>query len=186
MGLIDAQLFLMIVSGVVSQSADQPPNTVPGYLNEDVILPCNCSNRNLEKGFKWQLETGTKKVIFNMNATLVDKAYKSRVEAFLQENDNCSIRLKNLTADDNATYLCVFEHNGIKRHLVNLHVEQRPTEALIIANPPDPPRHPRQNFIIFPIIVLLLVVGCLWNLYLKQRRNRSVQNQDVTEAPEDV
>lgn len=183
MGLFHAPLFLAIVSGVVSQSADRPPDNVTGYLNEDVILPCNCSNRSLKEGFKWQFES--EKLVFHMNATAVDETYKSRVEAF-QENDNCSILLKSLTANDSGTYLCSFNREGLKGHHVRLHVEQRPTVASIIANTPTPPPHLRQNFIIFPILVLLLVVGCLWNLYLKQRRNRSAQNQDVTEVPEDV
>uniref|UniRef100_A0A3Q2QUL4 Ig-like domain-containing protein n=1 Tax=Fundulus heteroclitus TaxID=8078 RepID=A0A3Q2QUL4_FUNHE len=113
-------------------------------LGDDVLLPCNCADRDLKEGFKWQTENPPS-LIFKVKPTeeINWGNYKTRVQMFVNESSNdCSILLKNITEDDNKTYTCRFK-NGVF--------------------PPDIPRvvtSPRQYLTIIPALVLLLM-GCI-------------------------
>ncbi|XP_035995065.1 uncharacterized protein LOC118563713 [Fundulus heteroclitus] len=192
-------LFLVIISGVPTQTADKV-RAVVGYEGDDVILPCNCVNRNLKEGFKWKTEN-PETLIFKVEPTeeINWGNYKTRVVMFVNESSsNCSILLKKITEDDKKTYTCSFKMKEVhKVHAVNLKVMQRPatrstaTRSTVPAAiptkdsqrgivPSEPPKPPRQYFTIIPVVALLLIVGYLGNIYLKHRRNWGAPDQGDT------
>ncbi|XP_068591648.1 T-lymphocyte activation antigen CD80 [Cebidichthys violaceus] len=91
-------LMVVIVSGDVT--------TIRGFLEDSVLLPCNCSE--LDKEFKWQMEEPTKMVMLIYNKTLSNR-YEGRTKTFLSEDsNNCSVLLNNITAEDQGKYRCLF------------------------------------------------------------------------------
>ncbi|XP_035995068.1 uncharacterized protein LOC105925049 isoform X2 [Fundulus heteroclitus] len=171
-------LFLVIISGVSTQTADEVRD-VPGFEGDDVLLPCTCMNRDLNKVFKWQTENPAT-MIFRVESTeeSYGENYTTRVEIFVNESSsNCSILLKKITKDDEKTYTCRFNNGVHKVHAVNLKVTQRPATRLTdqVSDGPS-----KLYFTIIPVIALLLIVGYLGNIYLKQRRKCRAPNQGDT------
>lgn len=83
---------------------------VLGRLEEDILLPCSCP-RNLDSGFKWQVDKPlAMRVLKYTNSSLfISDSYKGRVKVFLaEENQNCSLQLVNVTAEDQGKYRCTF------------------------------------------------------------------------------
>ncbi|XP_037646712.1 uncharacterized protein si:dkey-192g7.3 isoform X2 [Sebastes umbrosus] len=108
-------LMVLIVSG------DEV--TREGVLGESVLLPCDCSERDLDKEFKWQIN---EELVFNGN-TFEDK-YKGRAKIFLSENNNnCSILLTNIMAEDQGKYTCRFDHSAgpYNKEIINLNLSAR-------------------------------------------------------------
>lgn len=90
--------------------------TITGVLEDSVLLPCNCSERNLDKEFKWQMEEPNKTLVlkYDNNTLNFYGRYTGRAEIFLPENsNNCSLLLTNITADDRGKYRCSFNSKGI-------------------------------------------------------------------------
>ncbi|XP_074515127.1 uncharacterized protein LOC141782519 [Sebastes fasciatus] len=112
-----ALLMVLIVSG--------GEVTREGVLGESVLLPCNCSERDLDEEFQWQKETPKKEPVFN-GTTFEDK-YKGRAKIFLPENNNnCSILLTNITAEDQGEYTCRFYSGRVyNKEYVNLSLSAR-------------------------------------------------------------
>lgn len=111
---------------VLMVSADE--EDVTGFLGESVLLRCTCSDRNLDKDFKWQREDRDEAVfIYNRTASYFTESYKGRAEIFLAKNSsNCSVLLTKITADDQGRYSCRFSTNiKYKRFFVNLNVTAR-------------------------------------------------------------
>ncbi|XP_045909503.1 uncharacterized protein LOC123973475 isoform X1 [Micropterus dolomieu] len=95
-----SMLMVLIVSG--------DDETITGVLKGSVLLPCNCSGINFNKDFKWQKEQPNKMPVFN-NVSKFNGTYEHRGKTFLNEtNNNCSILLTNITADDQGEYSCRF------------------------------------------------------------------------------
>ncbi|XP_019208346.1 uncharacterized protein LOC102076210 isoform X2 [Oreochromis niloticus] len=102
--------------------------TVKGFEKDDVLLPCNCPNRNFNKEFKWQVEEDRKrgvepKLIFRYNdGTLDFKDNPShRYETFFHnDSSNCSVLLKNITKEDQGKYSCRFYSPQYTVFFVNL------------------------------------------------------------------
>lgn len=99
---------------------------VTGVLKGSVLLPCNCSERDLNKEFKWQMDEPNLTAVLqhNDNTTNFKNAYGDRTKIFLAENrNNCSILLTNITAEDHGKYRCkFFKNNSYKRLFVHLNV----------------------------------------------------------------
>lgn len=100
--------------------------TVTGVLEGSVLLPCNCSERDLNQEFKWQMDEPNMTVVLQHreNTTNFKKAYGNRTKIFLAENsNNCSILLTNITAKDHGKYRCKFFSDNIhQKRFVHLSV----------------------------------------------------------------
>lgn len=85
---------------------------VKDVLEDSVLLPCNCSERNLDMDFKWQREYESSKMLVfkhNRKSSVFFDRYEGRAKIFLSENkDNCSVLLTNITEDDQGSYKCIF------------------------------------------------------------------------------
>ncbi|XP_056287453.1 butyrophilin subfamily 3 member A2 [Pseudoliparis swirei] len=82
--------------------------TILGVLEDSVLLPCTCLELDKEFKFKWQMEEPNPMLIYKHNKTLSNR-FKDRVKIFLTENnDNCSVLLTNITAEDQGRYKCIF------------------------------------------------------------------------------
>ncbi|XP_034742253.1 uncharacterized protein LOC117953390 isoform X1 [Etheostoma cragini] len=81
-------------------------------MSEDsVLLPCACSERNLHKEFKWQMESPNKTLVLKYNNTTpnFNSKYMGRAKIFLPEHhDNCSVLFTKITVDDQGEYKCIF------------------------------------------------------------------------------
>lgn len=99
--------------------------TIIGIVEDRVLLPCPCQNRNLFDEFRWQMEQPIRaKVLSYNNKTSVSDKYKDRAYTFQNEDIyNCSLLLTNITADDQGKYRCSFRHKGMyKVSFVHLNV----------------------------------------------------------------
>lgn len=102
--------------------------TVKGFEKDDVLLPCHCPNRDLNKDFKWQVDEDEErrvkaKLIFSYNdGTLDFKGNLShRYETFFRkDSSNCSVLLKNITKEDQGKYSCRFKSPLYTYFYVNL------------------------------------------------------------------
>lgn len=89
--------------------------TIHHILGDNVLLPCPCQNRNL-KEFRWQKEKPSSALVFSDNN--FSESYKGRAKIFQSEdNDNCSLLLNNITADDQGKYRCSFTVGDIYNRL---------------------------------------------------------------------
>ncbi|CAG5865723.1 unnamed protein product [Menidia menidia] len=97
---------------------------VKGFPNGSVVLPCTCFNSHLENFFKWQ-KKDKKELVFKHEMELhVGSRYIDRIETFRVNNsNNCSVQIKNITADDQGQYQCSFYHgHQYTTNYVKLHV----------------------------------------------------------------
>lgn len=96
---------------------------ITGVFGEKVLLPCSCPNATVNEELRWQNDKSKEKVYDNKSNNISDR-YRNRSEIFLPWNpNNCSILLTNITADDQGTYRCGYEINGLyKKDFVNLSV----------------------------------------------------------------
>lgn len=97
--------------------------TIEGVLEDRVLLPCNCSERDLV--FQWQMDEPNPTLVLKYDKTLhVSGSYKDRAEIFLAENsNNCSVLLTNITAGDQGRYSCRFyRQKQYQKFFVNLNV----------------------------------------------------------------
>lgn len=82
---------------------------INGFLKDSVLLPCNCSGRNLSRVVKWQMEglNGLSRVLELDVGNTSDSfdRYKGRAKIFVA---NCSLLLTNITAEDQGKYTCRF------------------------------------------------------------------------------
>ncbi|XP_041806997.1 butyrophilin subfamily 3 member A2-like isoform X2 [Chelmon rostratus] len=100
--------------------------TITGVLDDSVLLPCTCPERNLDKEFKWQMEEPNMMLVLKHNspASVFYGRYRGRARVLLDESSrNCSLLLTNITADDVGKYRCVFYSQGkYKKFFVNLNI----------------------------------------------------------------
>ncbi|KAM6954901.1 uncharacterized protein PEZ65_008222 [Lycodopsis pacificus] len=95
--------FLWVLMVVIVSGDD---TTIRGFLEDSVLLPCNCSE--LDKEFYWQMDAPNPMLVFSFNNTLLNR-YKGRTKTFQSENrNNCSVLLTNITAEDQGIYRCWF------------------------------------------------------------------------------
>ncbi|XP_026150849.1 CD166 antigen-like [Mastacembelus armatus] len=100
-------LMVLIVSG-------DDVVTIKGMLEDNVVLPCRCTNIDSNSMSKWQMEEPVKAPVNNSSGT-----YKDRAKIF----SNCSLLLTNITANDQGKYRCSFFRQGTYTYLfVNLTV----------------------------------------------------------------
>ncbi|XP_031150889.1 uncharacterized protein LOC116046624 [Sander lucioperca] len=94
---------LLVVTLIVSGDGET-------MLEDSVLLPCACSERNLHEEFRWQMEEPNATLVFKYNTTSnFDPKYKDRAKIFLSENrNNCSVLFTNVTANDQGKYGCRF------------------------------------------------------------------------------
>ncbi|XP_028447705.1 uncharacterized protein LOC114564519 isoform X2 [Perca flavescens] len=95
---------LLVVTLIVSGDGET-------MLEDSVLLPCACSERNLHEEFRWQKEEPNGSLVFKTNPAIsnFDSKYTGRAKIFLSENrDNCSVLLTNVTVDDQGKYRCSF------------------------------------------------------------------------------
>lgn len=119
------RFFLLSAFFVVSAGDDI---TVKGFEKDDVLLPCDCPNRDLNKDFKWQVEEDEergveRKLIFRYNDGTLDLKgnLSHRYETFFhKDSSNCSILLKNITSEDQGKYSCRFNSPQYTYLYVNL------------------------------------------------------------------
>lgn len=111
-------LWALIVSG--------DEEVIEGIFKDTVLLPCNCSERNLDQELRWQMETPKTSLVFkhNRNTSKFNDGYKGRAKILLSENSsNCSLLLTNITVEDQGRYSCRFHTQSIyKRFFVYLNV----------------------------------------------------------------
>ncbi|CAI5655756.1 uncharacterized protein LOC116316062 [Oreochromis aureus] len=120
--------FFLLSAFFVVSAGEGITVAVKGFEKDDVLLPCNCSNRDLNKDFKWQVEDdeerGVKgKLIFRYNdGTLDFKDNPShRYETFFHnDSSNCSVLLKNITKEDQGKYSCRFYSPLYRRFFFDL------------------------------------------------------------------
>ncbi|NXD35663.1 BTNLA protein, partial [Copsychus sechellarum] len=104
---------LMEVSGFVPGQLDA---TCHAFVGETVVLPCTTSppgepNKSM---LYWQINT-TKVVHFSKNGQdspeYQDKNFKGRTSLFPDQMKygNFSLKLSNVTLEDNATYSCIYK-----------------------------------------------------------------------------
>lgn len=113
---------------IFSVAGEGIPVTVKGFEKDDVLLPCDCPNRDLNKDFKWQVEEDEErgveaKLIFRYNDGTLDfkDNLSHRYETFFhKDSSNCSVLLKNITKEDQGKYSCRFYSPQYKRFYVNL------------------------------------------------------------------
>lgn len=130
--------FFLLSAFFVVSAGEGITVAVKGFENDDVLLPCDCSNRDLNKDFKWQVEEdeerGVKgKLIFRYNDGTLDfkDNLSHRYETFFHnDSSNCSVLLKNITKEDQGKYSCRFYSPQYKYSFVNLvvfgtHISQR-------------------------------------------------------------
>lgn len=106
--------FFLLSAFFVVSAGDDITVTVKGFEKDDVLLPCDCPNRDLNKDFKWQVEEdeerGVKaKLIFRYNDGPLDfkDNLSHRYETFFHnDSSNCSVLLKNITKEDQGKYSC--------------------------------------------------------------------------------
>ncbi|XP_078118240.1 T-lymphocyte activation antigen CD80 [Sander vitreus] len=101
------RIFLGVLLVVIVSGDEETMLTT--MLGDSVLLPCPCSERNLE--FHWQMEEPNMTLVFKNNNTTSNfyPKYKGRAQIFLYENrDNCSVLFINVTADDQGKYRCSF------------------------------------------------------------------------------
>ncbi|XP_070770864.1 CD276 antigen homolog [Enoplosus armatus] len=112
-------LMVVIVSG-------DEETQVTGVLEDSVHLPCNCSERDLDKEFQWQMEEPKKTLVlnYNSNTSNLDDRYEGRAKIFLNETkNNCSVLLTNIAVGDQGKYRCSFHsQDQYKAFFVNLKV----------------------------------------------------------------
>lgn len=73
-----------------------------------VLLPCSCKNPH--ENFRWQVEQPREAKVYDNSSGFSD-TYKGRAHIFLTEdNQNCSLLLTNITADDRGKYRCSFTY----------------------------------------------------------------------------
>ncbi|XP_050975592.1 uncharacterized protein LOC127171162 isoform X1 [Labeo rohita] len=75
-----------------------------GFIGQDVLLSCNCSNDLNE--LVWQKD----ETIVNFHLTdksLINDSYKNRTQLFLNnEKRNCSLLIRNISSEDAGVYIC--------------------------------------------------------------------------------
>ncbi|XP_073330361.1 uncharacterized protein [Pagrus major] len=100
--------------------------TITGALEDSVLLPCTCPERNVDKEFLWQMEEPRKFLLLkhDKDTSNFNARYKDRAKLFLHENsNNCSILLTNITVDDLGKYRCKFYNKGTyMKSFVNLNI----------------------------------------------------------------
>lgn len=86
--------------------------TISGDLKDNVLLPCPCLHRDLDKELRWQKEQPhlIPMVKYSKNHSIdLDDRYRARVSFSLHHNSSdCSVLLANITAEDQGKYRCSF------------------------------------------------------------------------------
>lgn len=84
--------------------------TITGFYGQSVLMPCQCSDRSLEKTVTWQRDAPMLKILTHRkNTSTFDDRYKDRARIFLNEDsNNCSVLILNLTLSDQGNYRCSF------------------------------------------------------------------------------
>ncbi|KAK5621771.1 hypothetical protein CRENBAI_015267 [Crenichthys baileyi] len=192
-------LLLAIVSGIIPQATQSDTEeTVTGYLHQDLLLRCDCKGLNRKIGFKWQITM--EKGFCYLNSSSGDNTCTRPIETFQNNNiDNCSIRLTNITQEDNGTYVCIFTSKEYRRSIVYLMVNMTslPPVVNMTSLPPvvnmtslhsakeSNTSTESSTRVYFPIIAtaaVLLLFGCILTVLCKQRRNLPMMevNQEFT------
>ncbi|KAI2660769.1 CD226 antigen [Labeo rohita] len=94
-------LLLITSSSAVGQTVQ---SNQTGFVGQDVLLPCNCSDDLNE--LVWQKD----ETIVNLHPTdksLINDSYKDRTQLFLNnEKRNCSLLIRNISSEDAGVYTC--------------------------------------------------------------------------------
>ncbi|XP_041662420.1 uncharacterized protein si:dkey-192g7.3 isoform X2 [Cheilinus undulatus] len=99
--------------------------TIHGFLGQEVLLPCNCTNVNLTRGFRWQ---NGNKIVFQYESKS-SKREVDRITTFVKDDrNNCSILLANITAEDQGSYRCCFftqDEDAYERFFLSLKISAK-------------------------------------------------------------
>lgn len=163
-----------------------------GFIGEDVLLPCICSNDPDE--LIWQ----NGNVIVNgysKDEIIIDAFYKDRTQLFLNnEKGNCSLLLLNITLKDEGVYTChlivsvsprVSKTTKLK---VNLTVSEK-ASTHDYRNEPSREESATAVSISVPILVvagLLAIVLLVLLLRRRHRRNNDTYVPAQNKIPEEV
>ncbi|XP_026232435.1 butyrophilin subfamily 3 member A2 [Anabas testudineus] len=97
--------------------------TINSTIEDSVLLPCPCKNRNPDMEFRWQMESPRQAKVYLTTSGFND-SYKNRAKIFLTEDKyNCSLLLTNVTAEDQGKYRCSFsEEDTYTMSFIHLNV----------------------------------------------------------------
>lgn len=100
-------MLIFLFSAIFMVSAGEDI-TVTGFVENNVLLPCDCSGRNLE-AFSWQKDEKMHVTKYNNDNLNFGNNYINRVKTYFRgDSRNCSILLTNITLDDQGQYRCIF------------------------------------------------------------------------------
>lgn len=75
-----------------------------GFIGEDVLLPCNCSEDLKQLAWQRDLRMVT---VYPEDKSNIDPSYMGRTQLFLKnEKKNCSLLLLNFSMEDEGVYTC--------------------------------------------------------------------------------
>ncbi|XP_071372272.1 T-lymphocyte activation antigen CD80-like [Centroberyx affinis] len=106
---VNMKTFLGLLIAFISVSGNENQEVIlKGVSEQNILLPCSCSSRNLDKEVIWQIKETTV-LHYQGNTSDVSASYEGRAEIFLTKNDsNCSLLLSNITLADQGMYKCNF------------------------------------------------------------------------------
>ncbi|XP_044221575.1 uncharacterized protein si:dkey-192g7.3 isoform X2 [Thunnus albacares] len=152
--------FLVLLMVLIASGEEE--KTINGILEDSVLLPCSCPNRNSNKVFKWQMEKPPKTTLVFQYDEITRNSlnrYEGRIQTFVAENrENCSILLTNITEDDQGKYKCIFyieeEYN---RYIVNLNLsgKSHQRQSKQTSNPPTGSVSSMTHWKSIPVVVTL-------------------------------
>ncbi|XP_059418229.1 uncharacterized protein LOC132153071 isoform X2 [Carassius carassius] len=173
---------LLIMNGF---AVGQIKSNVTGFVGQNVLLPCNCSND--PEALIWQRDQR----IVNVHPyeKIIDDAYVDRTQLFLnKEKRNCSLLLINVSSEDTGLYTShALVRVGDTWSRTTSKVYLTVSEMNI---GPEPERHSRDSSVTavsvsVPILVIVLILAAsLLLTLLIRRRHRTNKDTDLqVESP---
>ncbi|XP_056320984.1 uncharacterized protein si:dkey-192g7.3 [Danio aesculapii] len=158
-----------------------------GYIQEDILLPCNCSGDL--KDLVWQRELRVVNV-YPEDKSNIDPSYLGRTELFLKnQKKNCSLLLLNISVEDTGVYTCyriISVDTGVStmsQFQVNLTVSEKPFGLGHQIKPAD--ESSTAVSISVPILVMAALLAAVLLVLLFRRRHRR-NNDTYVPAPDQM
>ncbi|XP_067301188.1 sodium channel subunit beta-2 [Pseudorasbora parva] len=177
--MILAFLTLMLITN--GSAEGEIVGHVTGYVGQDVLLPCGCSN---DSKVAWQKGLRVVNAYLQDSSTNIDQAYVDRTELFLEkEKSNCSIMIRNISSVDAGVYTCypIVEVQGRVWSKKSLEFNLTVSENEVSSPQPFEAKSTDAVTIGVPILVVLIVVlgvAVLLTSFLRNKR-RHRTNTDL-------